>query len=151
MRSIREDHWKTTLTEQTGYSYFGARYYSPELSVWLSVDPMSDKYPSLSAYNYCELNPVMLVDPDGRSTEVVDNGNGTYKVVGGNLNDKDRGIYVVKLGEGGKYERTGVKLGKSLTMYSFYNEDKQDGKNQVGWKGTINVNSMESGKLVKNL
>lgn len=50
---------------ETGYSYFGARYYSPELSVWLSVDPMADKRPWLSAYNYCQLNPVMRVDPTG--------------------------------------------------------------------------------------
>ncbi len=35
-------------------------------SIWLSVDPMADKYPMLSPYNYCALNPVMLVDPDGR-------------------------------------------------------------------------------------
>jgi len=34
--------------------------------MWLSVDPMSDKYPSMSPYNYCANNPVMLVDPDGR-------------------------------------------------------------------------------------
>jgi len=33
--------------------------------VWLSVDPMADKYPSMSAYMYCAGNPVMLVDPDG--------------------------------------------------------------------------------------
>jgi len=51
---------------ETGYSYFGARYYSSDLSVWLSVDPMASKYPSMSAYMYCAGNPVMLVDPDGR-------------------------------------------------------------------------------------
>ena len=51
---------------ETGYSYFGARYYDSDLSVWLSVDPMADKYPSMSAYMYCAGNPVMLVDPDGR-------------------------------------------------------------------------------------
>jgi RHS repeat-associated protein len=28
---------------ETGYSYFGARYYDPNVSVWLSVDPMADK------------------------------------------------------------------------------------------------------------
>ena len=48
------------------YSYFGARYYDSDLSVWLSVDAMSDKYPSMSAYMYCGGNPVMIVDPDGR-------------------------------------------------------------------------------------
>ena len=50
---------------ETGYSYFGARYYSSDLSVWLSVDPMSDKYPSLSPYVYCADNPIKLVDPNG--------------------------------------------------------------------------------------
>ena len=34
--------------------------------MWLSVDPMSDKYPSMSPYNYCANNPIMMVDPDGR-------------------------------------------------------------------------------------
>ena len=33
--------------------------------IWLSVDPLSDKYPSLSPYVYCANNPVILVDPDG--------------------------------------------------------------------------------------
>ena len=32
---------------ETGYSYFGARYYNSDLSVWLSVDPMADKYPTV--------------------------------------------------------------------------------------------------------
>ena len=50
---------------ETGYYYFGARYYSSDLSLWLSVDPMSDKYPSLPPYNYCAWNPMKLVDPDG--------------------------------------------------------------------------------------
>ena len=50
---------------ETGLSYFGSRYYSSDLSIWLSVDPMSDKYPSLSPYVYCADNPVKLVDPNG--------------------------------------------------------------------------------------
>ena len=37
-----------------------------DLSIWLSVDPMSDKYPSTSPYAYCANNPVKLVDPNGR-------------------------------------------------------------------------------------
>ncbi len=50
---------------ETGLSYFGSRYYSSNLSLWLSVDPMSDKYASLSPYVYCADNPVKLVDPNG--------------------------------------------------------------------------------------
>jgi len=34
-------------------------------------------------------------------------------------------------------------------MFSFYNEDKQDREDQVGWEGTFDVNSTESGDLVK--
>ena len=53
--------------EETGYGYFGARYMDHELmTMWLSVDPMSDKYPSISPYAYCAWNPVKLVDPNGK-------------------------------------------------------------------------------------
>ena len=52
---------------ETGYGYFGARYMDYELmTMWLSVDPMSDKYPGISPYAYCAWNPIRLVDPDGR-------------------------------------------------------------------------------------
>ena len=57
---------------ETGLSYFGARYYSSDLSIWLSVDPMSDKYPSMSPYVYCADNPVKLVDPNGEEVEIND-------------------------------------------------------------------------------
>ena len=60
---------------ETGLSYFGARYYSSDLSIWLSVDPMSDKYPSLSPYVYCANNPVKLVDPNGEAFVGVDGEN----------------------------------------------------------------------------
>ena len=41
------------------------------VQIWLSVDPMSDKYPSLSPYNYCANNQVILVDPDGEKIWVI--------------------------------------------------------------------------------
>ena len=55
---------------ETGLSYFGSRYYSSDLSIWLSVDPMSDKYPSLSPYTYCADNPVKCVDPNGEEWDI---------------------------------------------------------------------------------
>ena len=56
---------------ETGLSYFGSRYYSSDLSIWLSVDPMSGKYPSLSPYTYCADNPVRCVDPNGEDVWIV--------------------------------------------------------------------------------
>lgn len=56
---------------ETGYSYFSSRYYSSDLSIWLSVDPKSDKYPSLSPYVYCANNPIKLVDPDGEEIWII--------------------------------------------------------------------------------
>ena len=64
---------------ETGLSYFGSRYYASDLSIWLSVDPMAHKYPSLSPYVYCANNPIKLVDPNGEeiviSLSMDDNGN----------------------------------------------------------------------------
>jgi RHS repeat-associated protein len=65
--------------EESGYSYFGARYYDSDLSIWLSVDPLSDKYPFISPYVYCVNNPIKYWDPDGRWIPGLDeNGNTTY-------------------------------------------------------------------------
>jgi len=59
------------LDDETQYSYFGARYYDSDLSVWLSVDPMSDKYPSTSGYMYCVGNPLRYIDYNGMDTIIV--------------------------------------------------------------------------------
>jgi RHS repeat-associated protein len=60
---------------ETGFSYFGARYYDSDLmTAWLSVDPMADKYPNISPYAYCAWNPVRLVDPDGEDWYQSDDG-----------------------------------------------------------------------------
>ncbi len=68
----RNNTWNTPylfngkeLDEETGLYYYGARYYNPRTSLWLSVDPLAEKYPSMSPYNYCANNPVVFVDPDG--------------------------------------------------------------------------------------
>ena len=65
--------------EETGYGYFGARYMDHELmTMWLSVDPMADKYPSISPYAYCNWNPVKMVDPDGREVTITGAKGKTY-------------------------------------------------------------------------
>ena len=54
------------LDEETGLYYYGARYFDPRTSIWLSVDPMAEKGPGYSPYNYCFNNPVHFTDSDGR-------------------------------------------------------------------------------------
>ena len=65
--------------EETGYGYFGARYMDHELmTMWLSVDPLADKYPSISPYAYCEWNSMRLVDPNGKEISPIYDTYGNY-------------------------------------------------------------------------
>ena len=70
----RNNKWNTPylfnakeLDEETGLYYYGARYYDPRVSIWLSADPMQEKYPNVSSYAYCANNPVKFVDLHGDS------------------------------------------------------------------------------------
>ncbi|MDH5381340.1 MAG: RHS repeat-associated core domain-containing protein, partial [Cyclobacteriaceae bacterium] len=54
------------LDEETGLYYYGARYYDAQTSVWVSVDPLAEKYVAYSPYNYTLNNPIKYDDPDGR-------------------------------------------------------------------------------------
>ena len=58
---------------ETGYGYFGARYYDSGLSIWLSVDPMAENTPFATPYAYCINNPIILYDPDGQDWFVNEN------------------------------------------------------------------------------
>ena len=46
---------------------------SDDISKWLSVDPLVDKYPNISPYAYAAWNPIKYVDPDGRDVWELDN------------------------------------------------------------------------------
>ncbi|MBL0051180.1 MAG: RHS repeat-associated core domain-containing protein [Bacteroidetes bacterium] len=125
--------------EETGLDYRGARFYDCDVARFLSSDPLARVAPAWNTYRAYYCNPLIFIDPTGllESTEVTDNGDGTYNVVNGNTKDNDKGIYVVdKNGV-----RTGEKIGESLFIESFHapGNDGGDGK----WLGKIDTRSTE--------
>ncbi|MFV0545958.1 MAG: RHS repeat-associated core domain-containing protein, partial [Bacteroides sp.] len=46
---------------------YSARYMDPALGRFMTVDPLSEKYYSVSPYAYCANNPILYIDPDGRA------------------------------------------------------------------------------------
>ena len=108
---------------ETGLSYFGSRYYSSDLSIWLSVDPMSDKYPSLSPYVYCADNPVKLVDPNGDTIRF--DTDEDRRFVQSLLNRDNEKTYSKE------FEEIYDKLESSEHIYTFcitYNNGKEEGE-----------------------
>ena len=73
------------LDEETGLYYYGARYYDPRLSLWLSTDPMELKYPNISTYAYCANNPVIAFEPNGGAVVFI-NGFFANPIEGGSKN-----------------------------------------------------------------
>ena len=67
------------LDPETGNYYYGARYYDPKWSIWLSVDPLANFYPGFSPYIYTYNNPIRWRDfmglcPEGDCPEGVEAG-----------------------------------------------------------------------------
>ena len=51
--------------EETGLYYYGARYYEPRLSLWISCDPLEENHYEISSYCYTGNNPIKYSDPNG--------------------------------------------------------------------------------------
>ena len=80
----RNNTWNTPylfnakeLDEETGMYYYGARYYEPRLSLWMSTDRFAEKYPNSTPYAYCLGNPLKFTDINGDTLDVI-NSRGTY-------------------------------------------------------------------------
>ena len=102
----------------------------PTLSIWLSVDPMSDKYPGVSPYVYCGNNPVRLVDEDGREIVIKgENGSVCTYVPGGVCESTDKLILeaweqlnnIYNSGEAGK-DVIGEMSKKNSPLYTITND-----------------------------
>ena len=105
LKTNNKAHW------QTGLYYYGARYYNPRISNWLSVDPIALWQPiqeiehyiegqhnggyfnpqNMSVYGYTYQSPVNYIDPNGK--QVWANGVGNYlesqfRAIGTQIDDK---------------------------------------------------------------
>jgi len=136
---------------ETDYSYFGARYYNSDISIWLSVDPKSNDFPHISPYNYVEQNPVKYIDKKGENpigalvggligaaTEIVsqtisngfanmESGKGFFNNWGGNMDWADVGITAI--------EGALIGSGFGAAALPFINGGAAVARSGVDWKG----------------
>ncbi|NUQ26874.1 MAG: RHS repeat-associated core domain-containing protein [Saprospiraceae bacterium] len=83
----QEGPWYATIGPRNGYQYngkelneelelgwndFGARWQDPATGRWWQVDPLAEKYVSISSYACVANNPVIHFDPDGMRTSLID-------------------------------------------------------------------------------
>ncbi|GHT70532.1 hypothetical protein FACS1894155_00010 [Bacteroidia bacterium] len=71
---------------------YGARMYDPAIGRFTTMDPMAEKYYSVSPYAYCLNNPVNAVDRDGRLVIFI---NGMHTGSGGTSKYWERENYLI--------------------------------------------------------
>lgn len=122
---------------------YSARQMDNAVPRFTSVDPLAEKYYSWSPYAYVMNNPLKYIDPTGCSTYVIKNEYGTYRVVGGNLDDNDLNIYSINFKDG-KYD--GISsIGTITSITSFY--DSYANNREGAWAiGSIIDPTDNSGK-----
>ncbi len=134
------------LDEETGLYYYGARYYDPKVSIWLSVDPLAEKMPSWSPYSFCFNNPMRFVDPDGM--EAVENDDWKKDKDGNYVYDyklnKDNSELLLKDGE--KY------VGETATVTSGYGKNEDGTIKEITTSHTLNSDGTVTDQIAnKNL
>ena len=113
--------------EETGYSYFSARYLDHTLLTgFLSVDRYADKYPSISPYAYCAWNPLRLIDPSGDTVILSGDANLVDKALT-QIRERSSSLYfsVEENGRLNAVQRSGTELtDDDKYMLNIINSDK---------------------------
>lgn len=103
---------------------YGARNYDPALGRWMNIDPLAEKYYSMSSYTYVGNMPIIALDPDGKRLRLT-----------GDKENTDQTIKTVNDGLGSKIAKIDKNGNVSLKKLS----DKQLSKLTSEQKGLYDV------------
>jgi RHS repeat-associated protein len=128
---------------ETGYYYYGARYYNPKVSLWLNVDPLAEQtgQPYIAFNN----NPVRFIDPTGMASKPYDwyqkQSDGSYKNI---KKSNDLRIYDE---QGSRvHETTSNIIGMPA-----YNEDYVNAVNYANNQGVISASDSYQASVMSKL
>ena len=114
--------------EETGLYYYGARYYDPRVSLWISTDILEEKNYGNSSYAYT-YNPITFIDPIGTDTinisyvnkkwkidaPIIADGNDVFNVANGDKKE----TYEFSQGEHGKrVNLLNLEIGETKDSYT---------------------------------
>ena len=148
------------LDTQTGYYYYGARYYDPGASIFLSVDPAAAEYPNINPYTYVANNPINAIDPDGKRIVFIAGGT-RYTFNGKNLFNGKGVMMNPKSYEGkhlGRIVNAYINVAKSDKDYKMQIQTLIDSKNDhlidadiksVSGGSVVGGNEFDSKKITK--
>jgi len=112
---------------ETGYDYFGARYYDARIGRWGGVEPLLEKYISYSPYQYGLLNPMKLVDVNGKDVYIFgSDSKATVEYM--NKESKSTGL-TFSIDDNGKLSVTGKPQDKNANLLYYAVTDE---KNKIG-------------------
>jgi len=128
--------------------YYGARYYDARTSVFQSVDPHAETYPSWNPYNYTFNNPLNYTDPNGKD------GRARYQRGGGTKDDP----HVITIKANYYYNNNNLSQeeisGLNAAVLNYNNLEASSGKSKDGTYTVIRfemtATGLDSDEAVRN-
>ena len=142
---------------------YGARFMNPDMGRFTTIDPMAEKYYSISPYAYCANNPVRYIDPDGNKIRIYKKNQkqvlnyinklaqGTFAV------DKKGYLFLVKKSNTKGYSKTYTEslvraidnMKKTINIYvDNYYIDENNNRQDISQKGEGTTKEYYNGEIV---